>query len=423
MLLVPVGIYVFSYFHRIAPAVVVADVMAAFAVTAATVGLLTAVYPWLFTAMALPAGSLADTLGPRWTLTAGGTLMATGSALFGLAPTFAWAFAGRLLVGLGSSVILIAWLRLGTAWCRPGENARLAGLSQTVGSLGGLAGTAPLALLVASVGWRSSFVAIGVATALMTLACALAIRDRPEALGLPPISPSPPGRPGLSEVLRGARAVIANPRSWPPVLVGAGVNGTLITFVGLWGVPYVSQVYGVPRLEASRVTAWAVIGVVGGAVSIGWLSDRVLRQRRLPMIAGSLAYAALWCLLALPPALRLPGAWLGPVCLALGFSSGVVALTFAAVPEVNDPARPGAALGFCNVPGFGAMALLQWLTGALLDAGWAGGIAAGARVYPPEAYQRVFVVCAAVAVGAAAVAWRVTETRCRNVWAAGTARP
>ncbi|MBI4635334.1 MAG: MFS transporter [Candidatus Rokubacteria bacterium] len=418
MILVPVGIYFFSYFHRIAPAVVVEDVMVAFGATGAMIGLLTAIYPWLFATMALPAGTLADTLGPRWTLTAGGALMAVGSMAFGLAPTFNGAFGGRLLVGLGSSVILIAWLRLGSAWCRPDELARLAGLSQTVGSIGGLVGTAPLALLVAALGWRTSFVAIGGLTAVVAATSGILIRDRPEAMGLPPIVDRPPPAPAmaLGELARGVRAVLGNPHSWPPVLVGGGVYSTFVTFLGLWGVPYLSHVYGIDRLEASRYTAWAALGTIVGAISVGWLSDRVLGRRRLPMIVLAAAYAGVWCLLALPDSARLPLPALRPLCFLLGFASSVVAIVFAVVPEVNDPARPGVAIGLCNVPSFTLLAALQWVTGAMLDAGWRGQLAGARRVYPFAAYHAVWALCAALAIGSALIAWWVRETRCRNVW-------
>src|SRR5437773_2170131 len=110
MLLVPASLYVFSWVHRVAPAVVAADLMRAFSITAAALGNLAAIYPYVFAAMALVAGGLTDTLGPRWTLALGGATMGLGAALFGGASTFGVAFAGRLLVGLGASVMLIAWL-------------------------------------------------------------------------------------------------------------------------------------------------------------------------------------------------------------------------------------------------------------------------------------------------------------------------
>ena len=81
MLVVPATLYFFSYFHRVASAVVAADLMRAFAIGAASLGNLAAVYPYVFAAMALVAGSLADSLGPRWTMALGGTTMGLGAAL------------------------------------------------------------------------------------------------------------------------------------------------------------------------------------------------------------------------------------------------------------------------------------------------------------------------------------------------------
>ena len=82
-----------------------------------------AIYPYVFVVMALVGGSLVETLGAPLTIASGATAMAFGAALFGLAPVFGVAVAGRFLVGLGASVILIAWLTLATAWYRPEQFA------------------------------------------------------------------------------------------------------------------------------------------------------------------------------------------------------------------------------------------------------------------------------------------------------------
>ncbi|HSF03232.1 MAG TPA: MFS transporter, partial [Solirubrobacterales bacterium] len=169
MLAVPAAIYFVSYFHRVAPAVVAADLMRAFAVTAADLGTLAAIYPYVFVVMALVAGTLVDTLGSRLTLVLGGTAMGAGAVVFGLAPVFAVAVTGRLAVGLGASVVLIAFLALAAEWFRPDEFATVSGLSQTVGNLGGLVAASPLALLVEAIGWRRSFVLIGVVTCFLGL--------------------------------------------------------------------------------------------------------------------------------------------------------------------------------------------------------------------------------------------------------------
>src|SRR6266571_4994271 len=95
VLVIPSAIYFVSHFHRIALGVVTQDLMRAFTITAATLGALAAIYPYVFVAMALVAGSLADTLGPRRTLGAGALAMGLGALVFGLAPSFSVVVLGR----------------------------------------------------------------------------------------------------------------------------------------------------------------------------------------------------------------------------------------------------------------------------------------------------------------------------------------
>lgn len=418
ILLVPALLYFISYFQRVAPAVVAGDLMAAFAVSAAALGTLSAVYPYCFAAMALPGGSLADVLGPRGTLTLGGLSMGGGAILFGLAPAFGVAFAGRLLVGLGASVMLIASLRLAAEWFRTDEFATVAGAAQSVGSLGALAGTTPMALLVEQVGWRHAFVAIGGATALLAVACFVLVRDRPEAheapRGAAGAAARPPA-PGLREVIAGIPNVIANRRSWTAGLTSGGIYGGFAAFIGLWGVPYITQVHGLPRVEAANLIALAAVGLLVGAPVIGWLSDRVLERRRLPLVAVSALNVVAWLPLTLP-ATPVAAVWLAPVCFLIGLSASVVVLVFACIREVNDPRYVGVALGFHNFPAFIFFGLTQWLTGVVLDRLWDGTLAGGVRVYSAGAYRAAFALCLALALGALLSACLVTETRCRNIW-------
>jgi sugar phosphate permease len=417
ILLVPALLYFLSYFHRVAPVVVAGDLMAAFAVSAAALGSLSAIYPYCFAAMGLPGGSLADALGPRRTLTLGGLGMGGGAILFGLAPAFDVAFAGRLLVGLGASVMLIASLRLAAEWFRTDEFATVAGGAQSVGSLGALAGTTPLALLVEQVGWRHAFVGIGGVTTLLAVACFLLVRDHPE----PPEARdatragSRTPAPGLREVIAGIPNVITNRRSWTAGLTSGGIYGGFAAFIGLWGVPYITQVHGLPRVQAANLVALAAVGLLVGAPLIGWLSDRVLERRRLPLVAISALNVLAWLPLTLPST-PIAAAWLGPVCFLIGLSASVVVLVFACIREVNDPRYVGVALGFHNFPAFIFFGLTQWLTGVVLDHLWDGILVGGVRVYSADAYRAAFTLCLALALGAFLSACLVTETRCRNIW-------
>jgi len=401
----------------VAPVVVAADLMQAFAIPAATLGTLIAVYPYCFVFMALPNGTLADTLGPRRMLALGGTTMAAGSILFGAAPIFWVAFAGRLLVGLGASTMLIASLRLASEWFRPHEFATVAGSSQSIGAVGAIVGTGPLALLVDAIGWRWSYIGIGGVTAVLAAACFVFIRDRPEDLGLPRIADGPrPAAPSLRATIAAVPAIAANPRSWPILVMGAAMYGSFVAFFGLWGVPYLTQTYGLPRAAASNVLMMTAVGLLLGAPLSGWVSDRWLRLRRPPLLVTTALYAGIWAVLALPAA-PVPLGWLGPLCFLLGAASGGISLVFPCIREVNDPRHVGVALGCQNLPIFLGVALMQWLTGVVLDANWTGALAGGARVYPFEAYRAAFLLCFGVALVSFFMACLTTETRCRNVWA------
>ncbi len=412
VLVVPALLYFLSYFHRVAPVVVAGDLMAAFAVSAATLGALSAIYPYCFAAMALPGGSLADFLGARRTLVLGGLSMSTGSVLFGLAPGFGAAFAGRLLVGLGASVILIAGLRLAAEWFRTEEFATVVGASQSVGSIGAVAGTTPLALLVEQIGWRQGFVTIGAATALLAVACALTVRDRPEQ----PAGRRRPAEPGLREIIAGIPGVIGNPHSWAVGLISGGIYGGFAAFVGLWGVPYLTQVYELSRVRAANLVGLAALGLLVGAPLIGWLSDR-LRRRRLPLLVMTGLNVFTWLALV-GPATPIASGLLPLVCFLIGLGSSVVVLVFAAIREVNDPRYVGVALGFHNLPTFLSFGLTQWVTGIVLDRYWDGALVEGARVYGHHAYRTAFVLCLLLAAGAFVSACLAPETRGRNIWSA-----
>jgi len=412
VLIVPALLYFLSYFHRVAPVVVAGDLMAAFAVSAATLGALSAIYPYVFAAMGLPGGSLADFFGPRLTLTLGGLSMSAGSVLFGLAPGFGVAFVGRLLVGLGASVILIAGLRLASEWFGSGEFGTISGAAQSVGSIGALAGTTPLALLVEQIGWRRGFVTIGAATALLALACLLTVRDRPEHAGAGPRAASP----GLRAILAGIPSVLVNPHSWTLGFISAGIYGGFAAFVGLWGVPYLTQVYDLPRVRAANLVGLAALGLLVGAPLIGWLSDR-FHRRRLPLLMVSGANVLTWLALVVPGS-PIAAGFLPIICFLIGLGSSVVVLVFAAIREVNDPRYVGVALGFHNVPAFLCFGIMQWLTGVVLDRYWDGALVAGARMYGHDAYRTAFALCLLLAAGAFVSACLAPETRGRNIWSA-----
>lgn len=392
--------FLISYFHRVGLAAVGDTLQADFGIGAAALGLLSSLYFYVYAVMQVPVGIMADTWGPRRVVTAGLAVTAAGTVAFALAPTYAVAATGRLLVGLGVAPIFACILKAQAEWFPARVFASLSGLIVFVGNLSGLLAFTPTAAAVGAFGWRATFLALGAATVGILAAVWTVVRDRPADVGLP--APEGATVPGAAMNLRAALATVAgNWRTWPAFVGGFGLYGAAIALVGTWAVPYLRDVYGLDRLQATNLAQLVLLGMALTAPPAGWISDR-LRTRRLPYVTLALLATALAAWLAFG---RPPRALLGPVLFGLGAGASAFSLSWAAAKEVNPPQYAGLSVGLANAGGFLGVALLQPLMGLLLDR--FGTTPAGYQA----AMQVLFWACAA----AAAAAALLTETGARNI--------
>lgn len=401
--------YMTAFFHRMAPGVVASDLMQAFQATGAALGSLAAMYYYVYTAMQIPAGVLADTLGPRISAGTGALVAGLGSILFGLAPDFATASAGRLLVGLGVSVVFVGLMRSNTVWFSPRRYGLVSGLTLLLGNLGSILAAGPLAVLLTWFSWRTVFVAAGVFSLLLAGLTFLLVRNRPEEAGFPPVQPlsTTPRHHWWHEL----RAVLATRDVWPGFWVNFGVTGSLLAFAGLWGVPLMRDVHGLSRGEASVYTTAALAGFALGAFAMGALSDRM--GRRKPVVVGA-ALMSLACWLGLMLLPWQAGASGLALYAALGLAAGGFVVTYAAAKEVVPPANAGMAIALVNTGLFLGAAIMQPLFGWMADLAWDGRLVDGVRVYPWAGYRNGLAVSAAFTALALAGALALRETHCHN---------
>lgn len=172
----PAALFLVGFFHRVAPGVIARELMQGFGATGTIVGLLSATYFYAYAALMIPAGVLVDAFGPRRVVAAGGAVMGFGTLVMGSAPSTAWLFAGRLLIGLGASVTFVGTLKVAATWFRPSAFGTLSAITAAVGVGGALVATAPLAALVDAAGWRGALHVVGTATVGCAAACAIVDR-------------------------------------------------------------------------------------------------------------------------------------------------------------------------------------------------------------------------------------------------------
>jgi len=411
----PAFLFLFAFFHRVAPGVFAKELMQDFGATGAIIGLLSATYFYAYAGLMIPAGVLVDRLGARWVVSAGGLVIAAGTFLMALAPGSGLLFAGRFLVGAGASVMFVGALKIAAAWFPPSYFATLSAATAAAGVLGGLVGSVSVAWLASRLGWRGALTAAGIVTLGGAALCLALVQDRP------PGHHDAARTPGWAAVLAGLGRVLGNRHTWPPFLAFFFLYSATNNLF-FWIVPCLRDLYGVGLTAAALyATAPSLALLVAGPLT-GFVSDRVLRRRRLPYTVLTAAQFVAWVVFVLTLG-RLPLSGLYLLLFGMGMVGAAFVLTWPLGREVNPPELAGVAVAAVNLGGFVGAALTQAPLGALLDARWAGATAAGARVYPVEAYRASFAASAVLILCAALVSLFLRETRGLNVYADPRRRP
>lgn len=394
--------YAYGALQRVAPAVMVSDLMADFAVNAATLGSVSAFYFYAYAGLQLPVGLMLDRWGARRVMTAAALLTALGGVLFALAGSVGAANLGRFLVGAGSSFTWIGCLTVATAWFPPRRFALATGLSSFAGMIGAIGGQAPLAALVAVTGWRPAMLWIGLSALVLAGVMGLVVRDRPRG------APAAHGAPSLAGMLVGLRAVATDGQLWVAALAGCMMSTPVLVFAGLWGVPYMRAAYGLSAPSAALYASLMMVGWAVGGPAFGWLSDRTGR-RRGPMIAGAAGLLATTLAVFYLPGLPVGGAAL--LLFLNGVMAGSMVLVFAVIRARWRAGQVGAAFGLVNTVIMGSGAVFQPLVGFLLDLDWDGAMAGGARVYSRAAYDLAFATLPAAALAGLLAMLLIREER------------
>jgi MFS family permease len=377
--------YLVAFYQRVAPAVITDQLMAEFEIGGAALGNLSAFYFYSYVAMQIPTGIIADRWGPRRLLTAGAIVAALGTALFAAAPDIGWASAGRLLIGASVAVSFVSLLKLASHWFAPRQYALATGMLLLTGLVGGVAGGVPLRIGVDAFGWRAVMAASAGATALLAVAIWLWVRDDPTEHGYAGHFHAG-GHVERVPVLRGLAQVLSYPNIWLLTLTPLGLSGAMLTFGGLWGVPWLRHVHGLDPKSAAAVTSAALIAWGLGGPLLGSWSERMGRRKPLYIATAAGALAGWGAIVFLPLPLWAAIATL----LVVGFASGNLIIGFAWAKESVPLRLTGTAAGFCNMGPLAGGMLLQPGVGWLLDRHWSGTLAGGARIYDAAAYQAGF---------------------------------
>jgi len=404
--------YFAGFYHRVAPAIMTEQLMAEFRIGAAGLGNFSAFYFYSYILMQIPTGILADYWGPRKLLTAGAFIAAVETLLFASASSIMPANLGRFLIGGAVGVAYVAILRLATCWFKPRFYATLSGLTLFCGVSGAVSAGIPLHVLVTRFGWRPTMFAAAVVLFLLGTAIWLIVRNDPSERGYRSFA-IPEPRPVFSPAMlrRDLLTVLRYPNTRLLFLVGCGLTGPVITFTGLWGVPFFTTHYGMSVATSSAVTSTLLIFYAIGATLLGNLSDRI-RLRKPIMFAGSVVALLCWIPILFFP--KLPLWLLAFLVILVGLACGSVTIGFAFAKESVPSRFAGTVSGMYNTGSMIGAMILQPVIGWILDLSWRGTLVGGVRIYDLTAYRLSFLLPIAFAIVSVLAIGFTAETHCRQ---------
>jgi predicted MFS family arabinose efflux permease len=383
--------YMASHFFRAANVTIGLDLMRDLAIGPEALGALTGAFFFGFAAMQIPCGFFFDRFGPRLTI-AGMVLIATlGGIIFTTALTWPILLSGRVLLGAGFGVMLIGSMVVISRWFPADRFSTLTAVVLSVGLLGNLIATTPLAWASEATGWRAVFGVAVLFTALAAIAIWIVVRD------------APPGHPFLArthesprEMLQGLLEVLRNRRLWPILALNFCSYACTFTVQGLWGGPYLREVQGLTPIQAGNVLLAAVVAYQFGMLSFGPL-DRLFDTRKLIAITGNLIIVALLAMLAIPAAAPV---WLPvAVIVAIGFFSASSTMVMTHGRGIFPDRLIGRGIATINTAVMLGVACMQTLSGVIVGA--FEPLANGART--ETAYRALFATLTIVLIVAIAI--------------------
>ena len=393
------GAYVASHFFRASNVTIGLDLMRDLSIGPEALGALTGAFFFGFSAMQIPCGFFFDRYGPRLTVFGMLVLATIGGAVFTLAPSFPFLLAGRALMGAGFGVMLIGAMVVISRWFPSDRFSTMSGWVLSIGLIGNLLATTPLAWAAEAVGWRTVCGGVVAFTACASVAVLAIVRD------------APPGHPfldrrheSLAEMSRGFMEVLRNPKL-PFILALNFTNyACVFTVQGLWGGPFLREVHGLTKIQSGNVLLGAVVAYQVGMLVFSPL-DRVLDTRKWIAFTGTLTVAGIMGMLAL---LDQPPAWL-PVTamIVMGFVSSSSTMIMAHGRAILPDRLIGRGMATINASVMLGVACMQSLSGVIL--GWFEPLANGART--ELAYRALFGCMCVVLLTALSIYSRSSDVR------------
>ncbi|HEY9451309.1 MAG TPA: MFS transporter, partial [Bradyrhizobium sp.] len=330
-----------------------------------TLASLTSIYHFAFAASQIPVGAAMDRFGVRPVSLSllGGTIV--GALASGMARGPESFLFGQFLLGVATSGMLMCPMTLAAKQMSAARFGLWSGIILSIGNIGMLLSSSPLAFVVESWGWRAGFWISACFGAVVAIAVFLLVPKQPaeHADRSSPLSQMAEVlRIGLSYRLRGLIALS---------LVSLAAS---LVLRGLWGGPWLMEIKGLGRIEAGNALGLFTLALIAGPVLIGIVDRSIGHRREVLAATHSLAALLLAVMAAGAPhypladllgVAAIPAQFDAVLFVLIGIAISTQPLLYGMTRQLVDAQNAGKALSAINLAFFLGAALMQSTTGVV----------------------------------------------------------
>lgn len=378
--------YMYQFILRVSPNIMQDELLQVLSIDAGTLGTVIGIYYWAYTLMQIPLGMTMDRFGPRYFLCMAALVCAVSCYIFGNTQNVYIAGGARFLMGLGSACGLIGTIKLGTIWIEPKHIAKVTSLAILMGTAGAGLGGAPLRYILMRNGLELTMEILALVGILVAAIIFISLRIHP------PID----HRNDTEDVYKndkpisGLMTLIRTKQAWVVAIYGMLMYAP-ITIIGIaWGVPFIEKTYGISEALAASVVSTMFLGAAIGSPLVAFISDILLKNRRLPMVLGAIVSLSVWSTVIFVR--DIPLSFMYVLFFTGGISYTFKTLSFASICDVMPREFSGISIAFVNMIVMTTGIIFHPLIGNLIDFHWNGALIGGVPSYSSEDYRFALIV-------------------------------
>lgn len=379
---------VVNYLDRVNLSVANTTIAKEFGLNAITMGLLLSAFQWPYAFANLPAGWLADKIGPKKVFTFAISLWSVVTILAGCAVGFKSLYAARVMLGIAEAPFFICGAKVSQDWF----NDRERGLATSIFNDGNQVANAIAPPLLTAVlltfGWRPMFMSLGVLGILVVLLWVKFYKKNPNSVDdAGTEKPKATNQVSAKSMLK----LFRYPSTWKMMIGDFGITYVIWVFL-TWLPTYLTTSRHLSLMKAGWTASIPYIAGMFAVPIGGLISDLLIRKmhlppitsRKIPIIIGGVVAAV-----AVAPVAYVRSITLCIVLMTVGFFASSLApgIVWTLVTDVAPKELAGSLGAIQNFAAFIGGACAPIITGIILKA--------------TGTFQLVFVVAAVICLIAA----------------------